>query len=217
VGDSLIPIACGRYLADNIPGASLIEMPGTDHSIMERETFSFVADRIEEFIIGISNRAEPDRVLATVMCTYIAGSSEGSRISDQRWRELIAAGFEALRVELSSFRGREIEAPGGGLSATFDGPARAIQFACSARGKAHQLGLRIRSGLHTGECELIGRNVGGLTVDIAARIASLANPDEVLLSSTVKDLIAGSRIQFADRGMHVVEGVPGELHLFRAQ
>ena len=218
VGDSLVPFECGRYLAQNIPGARLVEMPGTDHSILDSDTQDFVADQIEEFITGTHYRPEPDRVLATVMFTYIADSGEWTaQPGDRRWRELLSTCYELLRAELSSFRGCEINAGNDSLFATFDGPARAIQFACSAREKVHQLGLRVRTGLHTGECELIGRSVGGLTVDIAARIASIADPDQVLLSSTVKDLIAGSRLQFADYGRHMLQGVSGELHLFKAQ
>ncbi len=218
VGDSLIPVECGRYLAQHIPGARLVEMPGTDHSILDRHTEDFVADKIQEFITSIPRRAEPDRVLATVMFTYIAGAeNEAAQPSDRRWHERLNSCHQVLRAELASFRGREVNARKDTLFATFDGPARAIQFACSARGKVRQLGLRVRTGLHTGECELLGPNVGGLTVDIAERIASLANPGEVLLSGTVKDLIAGSRIQFADRGIHTLEGMPRDLHLFEAQ
>jgi class 3 adenylate cyclase len=122
-----------------------------------------------------------------------------------------------LRTELAVFRGRELKTTGDGMMATFDGPARAIKFACSAREKVRGLGLQLRAGLHTGECELIGDDVRGVTVDIAARVTSLANPDEVLLSSTVKDLVAGSNLQFADCGMHTFEAVPGEWHLFKAR
>jgi pimeloyl-ACP methyl ester carboxylesterase/DNA-binding winged helix-turn-helix (wHTH) protein len=216
-GDALVPVAMGRYLADHVPGAKYVELPGDDHTILDNETLGRVADEIEELLAGVDYR-EPDRVLATVMFTSIVSSSErAARISEQRQRELVSACYEVLRVELGCFRGHEFNATDDGLFATFDGPARAIQFACSASRKVHQLGLRVRTGLHTGECELSGRNIRGLTVDIAARIASLANGDEVLLSSTVKDLIAGSRLQFADRGMHTLVGVPRELHLFQAQ
>ena len=217
-GDSLIPVECGRYIAKNIAGARLIEMPGTDHSIVDNATQQFVADQIEQFVTSSPQSAEPDRVLATVIFTHIAESGdEAAQADERRRRELLGIGYDLLRTELSSFRGREINVDNARLFATFDGPARAIQFARSARGKVHELGLRICTGLHTGECELIGNTVGGLTVDIAARIASLANPDEVLLSSTVKDLIAGSRLQFTDRGIHTLEGVPGELHIYEAQ
>jgi pimeloyl-ACP methyl ester carboxylesterase/DNA-binding winged helix-turn-helix (wHTH) protein len=217
VADSAIPFECGRYLAQNIPGARLVEMPGTDHSIVDNDTQDFVADHIEEFVTANPSRAEPDRVLATVMFTYIAGPEKDLSHPVERQRELVNNCYELLRAELTSFRGREINARDDSLFATFDGPARAIQFACSARQKVHQLGLRVRTGLHTGECELIGRSVGGLTVDIAASIASIADPDQVLLSRTVKDLIAGSRLQFADRGTHMLQGISGELHLFEAQ
>ena len=130
---------------------------------------------------------------------------------------LLGSYHELLRTELATFHGREVKIAGDGLLATFDGPTRAIRFACSARGKVHQLGLQIRVGLHTGECESIGDDVVGLAVRIAEQVASLAKPDEVLLSSTVKDLVAGSRVHFMDRGMHTLKDVHGEWHIFEAQ
>ena len=130
-------------------------------------------------------------------------------------RELLKKSYVVLRNELSAFLGRQLKTNGDGLMATFEGPARAIRFACSARKKMREMGLQIRTGLHTGECELVADEVRGTAVDIAARVTSLAHPDEVLLSSTVKDLVAGSNIQFVDRGIHTLEAIPGEWHLFR--
>lgn len=219
MGDALVPVAAGRYLAEHIPGAKYVEVPGDDHFVSDLETQDIIADQIEEFITGAPHRPEPDRVLATVTFTYIVNSPEcAAQMGNQRWGELLRRYYEVLRMELATFRGREVKTRAGdGLLATFDGPARAIQFSCSARSKVRRLGLQIRTGLHTGECELIGHDVGGIAVHIAAQIASLANPNQVLLSSTVKDLVAGCRLQFADRGMHTLNGVSGEWHLFEAQ
>ena len=216
--DALVPVAAGRYLAEHIPGARYAEIPGTDHTITDSATQDVVADEIEEFVTGALHRPEPDRVLTTVMFAYIEESSpREAQIGEQRWRELLKTSYEVLRTELAAFRGRELKTSGDGLMASFDGPARAIRFACSAREKMRRLGLQIRTGLHTGECELIGNNVRGIAVDIAAQVTSLANPDEVLLSSTVKDLVAGSNLRFVDRGMHAFDAVPGEWRLYKAR
>jgi pimeloyl-ACP methyl ester carboxylesterase/DNA-binding winged helix-turn-helix (wHTH) protein len=216
--DALIPVAAGRYLASHIPGARYAEIPGTDHTVTDSDTQDVIADVIEEFVTGALHRPEPDRVLTTVMFAYVEESSpREAQIGEQRWRELLKRSYEVLRTELAAYRGRELKTTGDGLMATFDGPARAIKFACSAREKMRGMGLQIRTGLHTGECELIGNDVRGMAVEIAAQVTSLAHPDEVLLSSTVKDLVAGSNLQFADRGMHTFEAVPGEWHLFKAR
>ena len=218
VGDALVPVACGRYLAENIPGARFAEIPGTDHTVIDNDTQDVIADHIEEFITGERHRPEPDRVLATVMFTDIVGSTErAAEIGDERWRELLGSYYEVVRKELAVFRGREVDTAGDGLLATFDGPARAIRCACSVRERLRQLGLQVRTGLHTGECELIGGNIGGIAVHIRARVATAANPDEVIVSSTVKDLVAGSGIKFANRGLHTLKGVPEEWHLFTVQ
>lgn len=219
-GDALIPVAAGRHLAEDIPGARYVELPGDDHLLQafDQDVLDRLIDEIEEFITGTCHRPEPDRVLATVMFTDIVGSTErAARLGDQRWRELLKNYYEVMRKELTAFRGREVNTAGDGLLATFDGPARAIRCACSAREKMRQLGLQVRTGLHTGECELIGDDVGGIAVHIGARVASAANPNEVLVSSTVKDLVAGSGIQFVDRGTHLLKGVPGEWRLFVVQ
>jgi class 3 adenylate cyclase len=217
-GDALTPVAAGRYLAEHIPGAKYIEMPGTDHMVTDTETQDFIADEIEEFITGTRRHLEPDRVLATVMFTDIVRSTErAAELGDSRWRELLSSYYAVLRKELNAFRGHEVNTVGDGLLATFDGPNRAIRCACSARERLRPLGLQVRSGLHTGECELIGDDVGGIAVHIAARVAASAQPDEVLVSSTVKDLVAGSGLRFDDRGEHALKGVPGEWRLFLVQ
>jgi class 3 adenylate cyclase len=217
-GDSLVPIECGRQLANDIPTAKLVEFPGTDHTILDIETQDFVADQIEEFMTGERHHHEPDRVLATVMFTDIVGSTQrAAQIGDSRWRTLRQDWFGVVRKELAAFRGREANTAGDGLLATFDGPARAIRCACSIRDRVRALGLQVRTGLHTGECELEGDDIVGLAVHIGARVASLAEPDQVVVSSTVKDLVAGAGIQFADRGAHNLKGVPGEWRLFAVQ
>ena len=215
IGDSLVPSDCGRYLAENIAGARFVGMPGTDHSIVDSETQDFVADRIEEFITGERHVQESDRMLATVMFTDMVGSTQrAAEMGDSRWRGLLDDWYSVVRKELSAYRGREIATAGDGLLATFDGPARAIRCACSMRDRVHELGLQIRTGLHTGECEMTRDNLVGIAVHIGARVASIALPDEVLVSSTVKDLVAGSGLKFGDRGAHTLKGVPDEWRLF---
>jgi class 3 adenylate cyclase len=217
-GDALVPVAAGRYRAEHISGSKYIEMPGTDHMVTDTETQDVIADEIEEFITGTRRHLEPDRVLATVMFTDIVGSTErAAEVGDARWRELLANYYSVLRKELTTFRGREVNTAGDGLLATFDGPNRAIRCACSVRERLRPLGLEVRTGLHTGECELIGDDVGGIAVHIAARVAAAAEAQEVLVSSTVRDLVAGSGLKFADRGMHGLKGVPGEWRLFLVQ
>jgi pimeloyl-ACP methyl ester carboxylesterase len=213
--DALVPIRAGRYLAEQIPAAKYAEIPGTDHLVLDQETQDVIADEIEEFITGARHHLEPDRVLATVMFTDVVRSTErAAELGDSRWRELLHNYYVAVRKELTAFRGREVNTAGDGLLATFDGPARAIRCACSVRERVRPLGLQVRTGLHTGECELIGDDVGGIAVHIGARVAATAAPDEVLVSSTVKDLVAGSGLQFVDRGAHSLKGVPGEWRLF---
>jgi class 3 adenylate cyclase len=218
VGDALVPVACGRYLAEHIPGARFVEVPGMDHSILDIETQDLVADHIEEFITGQRQRPEPDRVLATVMFSDIVGSTQrAAEIGDSRWRELRDNWYSLMHKELIAFRGHEIDTAGDGLFATFDGPARAVRCAASIRERVHTLGLQVRTGLHTGECERAGDKVVGIAVHIGARVAAAANPDEVVVSSTVRDLVAGSGLRFSDRGTHRLKGVPDEWHLYSVQ
>lgn len=214
-GDKLVPVSAGRYLAEHIRGAKYVEIPGTDHMVLDQETQDVIADEIEEFITGTRRHLEPDRVLATVMFVDIARSTEhAAELGDTRWRELLGNYYAVLRRELSTFRGHEVNTAGDGLLATFDGPARAIRCAQSVREKVRPLGLQVRTGLHTGECELIGGDIGGIAVHIAARVEATAGPDEVMVSSTVKDLVAGSGLKFVDRGAYKLKGVPGEWRLF---
>src|SRR6266851_981725 len=216
-GDSAVPVAVGHYLAQNIAGAKYIELPGEDHLLqaLPPDLLDLFLDEFEEFVTGMRHRPDPDRVLATVMFTDIVRSTErAAELGDARWRELLGNYYVVLRKELTAFRGREVNTAGDGLLATFDGPNRAVRCACSARERLRPLGLQVRSGLHTGECELIGDDVGGIAVHIAARVAASAAPDEVLVSSTVRDLVAGSGLRFDDRGMHALKGVPDQWRLF---
>jgi len=217
-GDELVPVRAGRYLAEHIPGAKYAEIPGTDHMVVDQETQDIIADQIQEFITGERRRLEPDRVVATVMFTDIVGSTQrAAEVGDGRWRELRGSWHSVMRKELAVFRGREVDTAGDGLLATFDGPARAIRCACSVRERVQALGLQVRTGLHTGECEVVGDGVVGIAVHIGARIAAMAGPDEVLVSSTVRDLVAGSGLKFVDRGTHSLKGVPGDWRLFVVQ
>ena len=220
VGDKTVPVEQGRYLAQHIAGAKYVELPGDDHLLQafDQEVLDRLIDEVEEFITGERHRPEPDRTLATVMFTDVVGSTEqATRLGDRHWRELLTGYYAAVRKELGAFRGREVNTAGDGLLATFDGPARAIRCACAIRERVKPLGLQVRTGLHTGECELIGDDVGGIAVHIGARVASAANPDEVLVSSTVRDLVAGSGIKFIDRGPHTLKGVADEWRLFAVQ
>ena len=220
VGDKAVPVEQGRYLAQHIPGAKYVELPGEDHLLQafDQDVLDRLIDEVEEFITGERHRPEPDRTLATVMFTDVVGSTEhATRLGDREWRELLTGYYATVRKELGAFHGREVNTAGDGLLATFDGPARAIRCACAIRDRVKPLGLQVRAGLHTGECELIGDDVGGIAVHIGARVASAANPDEVLVSSTVRDLVAGSGIKFTDRGMHTLKGVSDEWRLFAVQ
>ncbi len=216
-GDALVPVEAGRYLAQHIPGAKYVELPGDDHLLQafDQDVLDLLLDEIEEFITGARRRPEPDRVLATVLFTDIVGSTErAAELGDSQWRELLNNYYAAVRKELVAFRGREVNTAGDGLLATFDGPARAIRCACSIRERVRPLGLQARTGLHTGECEIMGEDIGGIAVHIGARVAAGAGPSEVLVSSTVKDLVAGSGIEFEDRGAQALKGVPDEWRLY---
>jgi class 3 adenylate cyclase len=215
--DSLVPVQTGRYLAAHIPGARYVELPGEDHLIqaLDPDLLDSLFDEIEEFLTGTKQRPEPDRVLATLLMNDIVGSTERvAEIGDKRWKELLTRYYELVRKELDAFHGVEVNTTGDGILATFDGPARAIRCACSIRDAVRALGIQIRTGVHTGECERMGDDVGGIAVHIAARVSAQAAADEVLVSSTVKDLVAGSRLTFSDRGLHQLKGIPGEWRLF---
>jgi class 3 adenylate cyclase len=218
VGDALVPVAAGRYLAAHIPGARFTELPGTDHLVFDNDTQDVIADEIEEFITGSRQRLEADRVLATLLFIDIVHSTARAlELGDTRWLELLAGYYDVMKKELGAFRGQEIDRTGDGMLARFDGPARAIRCALSVRERLHALGLQARVGIHTGECELIGDRIGGIALHIGARIASKASPDDVLVSSTVKDLVAGSGLAFAERGAHELKGLPGEWRLYAVE
>jgi class 3 adenylate cyclase len=204
----------GRYLADHIDGAKFVELPGGDVSI----AFSTTAiEEIAEFLTGERPAVEVDRILTTLLFTDIVGSTErAASMGDQAWRSLLDAHDRTVRDHLRRFRGKEINTTGDGFLASFDGPARAIRCALAISESTRPLGIDLHLGLHTGECEVRGDDLGGLAVHIAARVSSLAAPGEVLVSGTVKDLVVGSRIDFADRGEHQLKGVPGTWRLYRA-
>jgi class 3 adenylate cyclase len=218
-GDHPAIVGGSRYLADHIPGATHVEVPGTDHAIAAGNT-PLVLEKIERFLRDAwearsSEQAEPERVLATVLFTDIVGSTaKAAELGDRGWRELLTRHHELIRNELARSRGRELDTAGDGFFASFDGPARAIRCASRISEEVKQLGIDIRAGLHTGECEVIDGKVGGIAVHIGARVAGEAGPGEVLVSSTVKDLVAGAGIEFSDRGAVELKGVPGEWRLF---
>jgi class 3 adenylate cyclase len=204
----------GRYLADHIDGARLVELPGGDIQVASSTT---AMEEIAEFVTGERPEVDVDRILTTLLFTDIVGSTErAASLGDQAWRSLLDAHDRVVREHLRRFRGKEINTTGDGFLASFDGPARAIRCALALAEATRALGLDLHLGLHTGECEVRGDDLGGLAVHIAARIASVAAPGEVLVSSTVKDLVAGSRIDFVDRGEHQLKGVPGTWKLYRA-
>ena len=208
------PVDGGRYIAEQIPGARFVEVPGIDTYIWAGDVEPIVGE-VEEFLTGSRHVPELDRVLATVMFTDIVGSTgRAVEMGDAAWKELIGHHDALVRRELKLFRGEEVDTAGDGFLATFDGPARAVRAAEAIRDGVRGLGLEIRAGLHTGEVELAGDRVRGVAVHIGARVAATANPGEVLVSSTVKDLVAGSGIEFDDRGSYSLKGVPGEWRLF---
>ena len=214
-GDVTINIEGGRYLAEHIPGARLLEMPGSDHPPMCGENANEIADAIQEFLTGAKGLTEVDRVLATVLFTDIVGSTEkAATLGDGRWRDLLDKHNSTIRRNIVRFRGRETNTTGDGFLITFDGPGRAVRCACAIVEEIRPLGIDVRAGLHTGECEEIDDNIGGIAVHIGARVAALAGPSQVLVSSTVRDLVAGSGLQFVDRGEHSLKGVPGQWRIF---
>jgi class 3 adenylate cyclase len=207
----------GRYLAEHIPGARFVELPGADHAWWTQDG-DRVVDEIEELVTGARPTPEPERVLATVLFTDIVGSTElAARLRDHAWRELLESHHAVVRKELARFRGREIKTVGDAFIATFDGPARAVRCACSIRDVVGQLGIQIRAGVHTGEIELQDEDIGGIGVHITARVIAAAGPGEILASNTVKDLAVGSAIVFKDRGTYALKGVPDEWRLFAAE
>jgi pimeloyl-ACP methyl ester carboxylesterase len=213
-GDRVCNIENGRFLARHIPGAKFIELPGADHSIWTEQSDVIVSE-IREFLTGVREPEDPDRVVATILFTDIVGSTERAReLGDRAWRNLLDEHHALVRHELERFRGREIDTAGDGFFATFDGPARAIRSAKAIGESIRTLGVELRAGLHTGEVELAGDAVRGIAVHTGARVAAHAGAGEVLVSQTVKDLVAGSGIEFEDRGTRELKGIPGEWRLY---
>jgi pimeloyl-ACP methyl ester carboxylesterase/class 3 adenylate cyclase len=216
-----IPIGGARWMAAQIPGARFVELPGGPHLPAYGDTEAVVR-LIEEFLVPICTapdiEPEPESVLATVLFTDLVGSTaRATELGDRGWRELLAAHHARIRQQLAHFRGIELDTAGDGFFARFDGPARAIRCACAIRASLAELDLEVRAGLHTGECELLDGKPAGIAVSIGARVAAEAQPSEVLVSSTVKDLVAGSGIEFRDRGAAELKGVPGEWRLFAVE
>jgi class 3 adenylate cyclase/alpha-beta hydrolase superfamily lysophospholipase len=209
----IVPVEFGRYLAEHIPGAVYVELPGRDFAAIS--SGDAVSDELAEFLTGFRGQGEIDRVLATVLFTDIGESTaRAAHLGDRRWRRLLDAHDRAARDTLQRFGGRELKTTGDGFLARFDGPAKASRCARAIIDATNRLGIGVRAGLHTGECELRGDDLGGIAVHIASRVAALARPGEVLVSGTVKDLVVGSDIDFEPRGEHELKGVPGSWHLF---
>jgi pimeloyl-ACP methyl ester carboxylesterase/class 3 adenylate cyclase len=217
--DVTIDVEAGRYIGKNVPGAIYKELEGWDH-IPWIGGPDAILNEVEEFLTGVRHVEEPDRVLATVLFLDLVDSTKQAvALGDRRWRDKLEGYYGAVRQELGLYRGREISTAGDGVLTTFDGPARAIRCACAIREAVRRLGLEVRAGLHTGECEVMksGADVGGIAVHIGARVAALAGPGEVLVSSTVKDLVAGSGLRFQNRGTRSLKGVPTKWRLFAAE
>jgi class 3 adenylate cyclase len=208
-------VAHGRYIAERIAGARFVELPGAD-VLLPTEHPEVSLALVEEVVTGATSHAESDRVLATLLFTDIVGATErAAAIGDRPWRDLLGRYDEAVRREIARFRGRVIDTAGDGVFASFDGPARAIRCAVEMSRSIRALGLEVRTGVHTGECEVAGDKIAGIAVHFGARVMSHAGAGETVVSSTVKDLVAGSGIEFADHGTHALKGVPGEWRLYR--
>ena len=213
-GDPRVNVSAGRYLSKHIAGSHYAELPGNDHLFCAGDS-PRVLDKIEQFLTGSLAHAEMDRALATVLFTDIVGSTERAvTLGDREWRHLLERHHSCVRRELTKFRGKEVKTLGDGFLATFDGPARAVRCAEAIRDSVRGLGLEVRSGLHTGEIEILPNDVGGIAVHVAARVAHLAGPGEVLASSTLKELVAGSGLRFSDRGVHALKGLEDGMRIF---
>jgi class 3 adenylate cyclase len=213
-GDECLKIEEGRYVADQIPGAKLIELPGNDHLPFVGDQDS-ILDEVEEFLTGVRHHPEPDTVLATILYMRIVSPDElANRFGKDRWDDLLRRLRGHVQKEIEWFRGRELDLIEDRPLAIFDGPARAIRAACAISQYASRLNIKMRAGLHTGECEILDGKVTGLASHICLEVANHAGPDEILVSSTVKDLVAGSGIEFTERGTHQLESIAGEWRLF---
>jgi len=203
----------GRYLAERIPGATLIELPGTELTLFW-ETPEVALDHVEQFLTGIRRVAQPTRMLATVLFTDIVGSTQrAGELGDRRWRELLNVHDDLSRRLVEEFGGRLVKTTGDGMLATFEGPGQAIHCALAFRDELAGIGIQLRAGLHTGEVELRDDDVGGIAVHIAARVMAKADPGEILVSRTVRDLVAGSAVTLKDRGMYPLKGIDGDWQL----
>ena len=213
-GDRIVPVEAGRLLAEGIPGARFVAYPGTDHDFWFGECTPIV-DEIERFVTGTVHPVEPDRILATVLFTDIVGStSHAAALGDGAWRAVLERHDTLVGQIVGERGGRVVKHIGDGALSAFDGPARAIQAAERLRDAVAELGIELRAGVHTGECEAIGEDLGGLAVHIGARVSALAGPGEIVVSSTVKELVVGSGMQFTDRGEHELKGVPGTWRVY---
>jgi len=216
-GDPCAHVEAARDMASRIPGAKFKEYPGNSHSMMLDDMETVLSD-IQEFITGERPIDSSDRILATVLFLDIASSTErAAELGDTAWRNVLNSYYAIVRKELARFRGKETNTTGDGFLATFDGPARAVRCALAIAVAVRQLGIEIRAGVHTGECELMGDNVGGIAVHTGARIMGKAEPGGVLVSGTVKDLVSGSGIDFQEYGVHQLKGISGEWKLFAAR
>jgi class 3 adenylate cyclase len=212
-----VDVHTSRYMAERIPGARLVELPGDDHLPFFGDQDAVVA-LTQEFLTGALPIADPDRMLATVLFTDIVDSTRlASQLGDRRWHRMLEAHNAVVRSNLARFRGREVKTTGDGFLATFDGPARAIRAAHAVRAELAEHGLEIRVGLHTGEVELVGDDIGGIAVHIASRVMAQAGTGEILCSRTVKDLVAGGGFAFTDRGRRRLKGVPDQWQLYALQ
>jgi len=215
--DPFIDVRHSEYIASKIPDAKLVKFPGNENLVLTGR-YDPLVDEVEEFLTGARREHPPDRILATVMFTDIVDSTRrAADLGDSRWRDVLERHDELVRRHLGRYQGREVKTTGDGFLATFDGPARAIRCAWEINETVRQLGIDIRAGLHTGECEVRGDDVAGMAVHIGARVGSSAEAGEVLVSSTVKDLVVGSGIEFAERGTHELKGVPGEWRLYAVE
>jgi class 3 adenylate cyclase len=213
-GDRVVPVEAGRRLAEGMPDARFVSFPGDDHAFWFAD-YDPIADEIERFVTGTVHCAGPDRVLASVLFTDVVGSTtRAAELGDRAWRELLERHDQIVDRAVAEHGGRVVKHIGDGALAAFDGPAMAMRCAEELRDAVAELGLELRSGIHTGECEVIGEDLGGLAVHIGARIAALAEAGEIVVSSTVKELVVGSDMQFSDRGEHELKGVPGRWHVF---
>jgi class 3 adenylate cyclase/pimeloyl-ACP methyl ester carboxylesterase len=214
-GDQFLPTAKGKYIAEHIPDAKYVEVPGRNWYHFVEPDWRASFQEVAEFLTGHHADVTDDRVLATVLFTDIVDSTRrAAEMGDRDWHALLDAHDAIVRSQLARFRGREVNTSGDGFLAMFDGPQRAIRCAMAIRDAVQALGIQVRAGLHTGECEIRGDDIGGIAVHIGARVSGLARPDDVLVSSTLRDLVIGSGLEFEDRGTHQLKGVPGEWRLF---